>query len=311
MVTVTDTATPTGVLLGHLTPGTPEWEEARAGLTITATEIAAVVGLSPWQSRFSLYHKKAGLPVAPFEPTPVMEWGLRLEDAIAAKWADEHPGLLPCPTGTWRHAEREWQRATPDRLIYPEPADVLDDIDPVAIFEAKTAAAEAGWGPSGSDEIPVHYRCQVTWQQDTLGLTAPAHLAVLIGGSDYREYVIEYDKADAKTLRSAAEEFLADVRDGVRPPIDDSTATYRTVKAQAEGRDDVDVEIPAELGARYLDAVEAHRAAEAAKRQAASEVLDRIGTGYRAVDGYRRIAYRTVRDGRTHALTPYRQKDAA
>lgn len=307
----TETGT-TGVLLGYLTPGTPEWEEARAGLTITATEIAAVVGLSPWQSRFSLWHKKAGLPTPPFEPTPGMEWGIRLEDAIAAKWADEHPGVLPYWTGTWRHVDRDWQRATPDRLIYPEPTNTLHDVDPVALLEVKTSATADGWGPSGSDEVPVHYRTQVLWQQDTLGLTAPAHLAVLIGGSDYREYVIEYDKDDAQILRHAAAQFLNSVEAGQRPPIDDSTATYRTVKAQAEGREDVDVEIPAELGARYLDAVEKHRAAEAAKREAASLVLDQIGTGYRAVSpAGDRIAYRTVRDGRTHALTPYRQRSAA
>ncbi|MBB1252880.1 YqaJ viral recombinase family protein [Streptomyces sp. OF3] len=300
-----------GELLGQYTPGTPEWEAARAGLCVTATEIAAIVGLSPWQSRFSLWHKKASLPTPPFEATPEMEWGTRLEDAIATKWADSHLDYLPCPTGTWQHSERTWQRATPDRLIHPNPHDVLTPTGPVAIFEAKTAATADGWGPSGSDEVPVHYRCQVTWQQDTLGLFAPAHLAVLIGGSDYREYVIEYHEADARLLRSAAEEFLASVRDGVRPPIDDSEVTYRTVKAQPAGRDDVDVEIPAELGDRYLDAVEQHRIAEAAKRQAAAEVLDQIGTGYRAVTAGRRIAYRTVRDGRTHSLTPYRQKDAA
>ncbi|MGW7350893.1 YqaJ viral recombinase family nuclease [Streptomyces sp. NPDC054784] len=308
-----DTTTPTGVLLGHLAPGTPGWEEARAGLTVTATEIAAVVGLSPWQSRFSLWHKKAGLPTPPFEASPAMEWGNRLEDAVAGKWADEHPGMLPCPSGTWRHETREWQRATPDRLIHPEPADVFTPTAPTALLEVKTAAISDGWGPSGSDEVPVHYRCQILWQQDTLGLTAPAWLAVLIGGSDYREYVISYDEAEARLLRDAAERFLDDVRNGVRPDIDDSTATYRTVKAQPDGMDDVDVDIPAELGQRYLAAVDAHKQAEAAKRQAAAEILDLIGTGRRAVDpSGGRIAYRTVRNGRTHALTPYTsRKDAA
>lgn len=33
---------PDGILIGHLTPGSAAWDEARAGLTITATEIAAV-----------------------------------------------------------------------------------------------------------------------------------------------------------------------------------------------------------------------------------------------------------------------------
>ncbi|MGW3490604.1 YqaJ viral recombinase family nuclease [Streptomyces sp. NPDC001054] len=303
--------TPTGVLLGTFTPGSPEWEEARAGLTVTATEIAAVVGLSPWQSRFSLWHKKAGLPVPPFVGSPAVEWGNRLEDAVAAKFADEHPNLLPCPTGTWRHAERAWQVATPDRLLHPTPEDVFTSTEPVSILEVKTSPQGDGWGPSGSDEFPVHYRCQILWQQDTLGLTAPAHLAVLIGGCDYREYVVEYDEDDAINLRDAASQLLIEVQDGVRPPIDGADATYQTIRVQPDGLDDTDVQIPAEDAARYEQAQRAAKAATEELTAAKGVLLDHIGTGKRAVVGERRIAYRTVRDGRTHSLQPYTQKDAA
>lgn len=107
--------TPTGVLLGRFEPGTPEWAEARAGLTITATEIAAVLGLSPWMSRFTLWHKKAGLRTAPFESNPAVEWGIRLEDVVAAKWAEEHADTTELVSaGTWQHTSRpnDWD---PDR----------------------------------------------------------------------------------------------------------------------------------------------------------------------------------------------------
>ncbi|MFE9382324.1 YqaJ viral recombinase family protein [Streptomyces sp. NPDC007025] len=304
-------AAPDGILIGHLTPGTAAWDEARTGLTVTATEIAAILGLSPWQSRFSLWHKKAGLPTAPFEMTPAVEWGNRLEDPVAQKWEDEHPGQLAAPAGTWRHRDREWQRATPDRLVYPQPTDPFTvPHEANGLLEVKTSPTGDGWGPTGSDEFPIYYRCQVQWQMDTLGLPW-TKFAVLIGGCDYREYHVDYDEADATLMREAALTFLHDVRHGIRPAIDDSTATYQTVRAQAEGRDDIDVEIPAELADRYLAAVRDEKTAEAHKRQAAAEVLDRIGTGYRAVHGDRRIAYRTVRDGHTHSLTPYQQKDAA
>ncbi|MYR30567.1 hypothetical protein GTW68_31025 [Streptomyces sp. SID4945] len=299
-------------MLGHFTPGTPEWEEARAGLTITATEIAAVVGLSPWQSRFSLWHKKSGLPTPPFVGSPAVEWGNRLEDAVAAKFADEHPDLLPCPTGTWRHAERAWQVATPDRLLHPTPVDVFTSTEPVSILEVKTSPQGDSWGPSGSDEFPVHYRCQILWQQDTLGLTAPAHLAVLIGGCDYREYVVEYDEDDAITLRDAASQLLIEVQDGVRPLIDGADATYQTIRVQPDGLDDIDVEIPAADATRYEQAQRAAKAAAEELTAAKGVLLDHIGTGRRAVVGERRIAYRTVRpDGTTKSLSPYTQKDAA
>ncbi|MEU0200867.1 MULTISPECIES: lambda-exonuclease family protein [unclassified Streptomyces] len=304
---------PDGVLIGHLTPGTAAWEEARTGLTITATEIAAVVGLSPWMSRFTLWHKKAGLPTPPFEMNPAIEWGNRLEDAVAQKWEDERPGHLAAPAGTWKHREREWQRATPDRLIYPQPASEFDVPEQATgLLEVKTSPFGDEWGPSGAEDgVPVWYRCQVIWQMDVLGLRR-TDFAVLISGHDYREYTVEYDEAEARILRDAAERFLDDVRQGNRPPIDGVTDTYQTIRVQPDGIEDRDVEIPAELVARWDNAYSSLATASADLTQVRGEVLDLIGTGKRAVCEGRRIAYRTVRDGHTHSLHPYTSsKDAA
>jgi putative phage-type endonuclease len=307
-------AAPEGVLIGHLTPGTAAWDEARAGLTITATEIAAVVGLSPWMSRFTLWHKKAGLAIAPFEMNPAIEWGNRLEDAVASKWQDEHPGQLAAPAGTWQHRDRQWQRATPDRLIYPQPPGEFEVPEQAeALLEVKTSPMGDDWGPDGADDgVPIWYRCQAMWQMDTLGLRR-THFAVLISGHDYREYTVDYDEDDAHTLRSAAEEFLADVRNGVRPPIDGATDTYQTVRVQPDGFDDVDVEIPLEDAARYELAQEAAKAAATELTAAKAIVLDHIGTGRRAVANGRRIAYRIPKpDGTTKSLNPYKtSKEAA
>jgi putative phage-type endonuclease len=304
---------PSGVLLGHFTPGTAAWDEARTGLCITATEIAAVVGLSPWMSRFTLWHKKSGLNVAPFEMTSPIEWGTRLEDAVAGKWQDEHPGQLAAPAGTWHHRERTWQRATPDRLIYPQPEREFEVPDQATgLLEVKTSPFGDDWGPDGSDGVPIWYRCQVLWQMDALGLKR-TDFAVLISGHDYREYVVEYDEAEAKVLRDAAVKFLDEVREGVRPPIDGADDTYQTIRVQPDGFDDVDVEIPLEDAARYEIAQVASKAAAVELTAAKGIVLDRIGTGRRAVANGRRIAYRIAKtDGTTKSLSPYQNsKDAA
>jgi putative phage-type endonuclease len=318
-MSTTDTAkhpypAPEGVLIGHFTPGSAAWDEARTGLCITATEIAAVVGLSPWMSRFTLWHKKAGLAVAPFEMTPAIEWGTRLEDAVALKWQEEHPGFLAAPAGTWHHREREWQRATPDRLIYPQPAgefEVPDQAD--ELLEVKTSPFGDDWGPDGAEDgVPVWYRCQVIWQMDTLGLRR-TRFGVLIGGWDYREYVVDYDEGEAKILRDAAVQFLDEVREGVRPPIDGADDTYQTIRVQPDGFDDIDVEIPLEDAARYELAQEQMAAAKTELTTAKGLVLDGIGTGRRAVANGRRIAYRIPKpDGSTKSLSPYKtSKEAA
>lgn len=290
--------TPTGVLLGTFTPGTAAWDQARAGLCITATEIAAVLGLSPWQSRFSLWHKKAGLPTAPFQPSVAMEWGIRHEPTVAAKYAEEHPELTISETGTWRHVEREWQRATPDRIA--------DD----RLVEIKTATVDEGWGEPGTDEVPIYYRCQVIWQMDTLGYRR-TDVALLVGNCDYREYVVAYDETDAKVMRDAAERFLDDVRQGNRPPIDGADATYQTIRVQPDALEDRDVEVTVEEAAAYEVAQLQAKAVGEELTAAKGVLLDRIGNGKRAVCGDRRIAYRTVReDGTTHSLQPYRSTTA-
>ncbi|NJQ04238.1 lambda-exonuclease family protein [Streptomyces lonarensis] len=292
----------TAIHLGFPVPGTPEWEAARSGLCITATEIAAVVGLSPWQSRFTLWHKKAGLPTAPFEPSPQMEWGNRLESAVATKWQEGAPDRWLETAGTWQHSERDWQRATPDRLVYEEPVDWPDTLLPVpptALLEVKTSPTGDAW----ADGIPIYYQCQIQWQLDTLGLQV-CHLALLVGGHDYREFVIEYDADDAQYLRREARAFLDTVEAGERPPIDDSDSTYDTVRAQHESRDDVEVEIPAALADRYEAAGAAKRKADAARQQASAEVMDAIGEGRWATVAGRRIAQRTTKN----ALQPCKQK---
>ncbi|MFE2164825.1 YqaJ viral recombinase family protein [Streptomyces sp. NPDC059447] len=283
------TATPTGVLLGTFTPGTPEWDAARGGLCITGTEIAAVMGCSPWSNRFNLWHKKSGLRVPPFVVTPQIEWGNRLEPSVGAKFAEEHPELVLTQTGTWRHQDRPWQRATPD-LLGRE------------LVEIKTSPVAHEWDQG----VPLHYYCQVQWQLDTLGLDL-CHVAVLIAGHDYREYVVEYDEADAATMRTAAEEFLGMVRDGRRPNIDDSEITYNTIRVQPDRYDAIDVEIPDDLAELYVTRREYAKAAEGEYTHARSLLLDALGNGRNAVVGGQRIAYRTAReDGSTIALQPAR-----
>lgn len=302
--------TPTGILLGHFEPGSPEWEQARGGLVVTATEIPAVLGLSPWQSKFSLWHKKAGLPSPPFAINEAMEWGIRLEPAVAAKWAEEHPEYRIVEAGTWRHKDRPWQVATPDRIAIrhcpglsvgcPEGC---DGQDPVGLVEVKTSPMGDGW----DDGVPVYYRAQAIWQMDVLGYRT-TQIALLVSGHDYREYRIEYDQADAELMRKAAREFLDDVASGVRPPIDSSDATYQTIRKQPEGREDVDVEIPGSLRDRYFTALNSSKAATAELLGVKSQVLDAIGNGRRAVCLGETVATRTVRDGKTHSLQPAKNR---
>lgn len=294
-------ATPTGVLVGQFEPGSPEWKDARSG-SITATRIAAVLGLSPWESPFSLWHRMRGTVSDDIDVTAHMEWGTRHEPTIAQKFAEEHPQWTVQETGTWANRDRAWQRATPDRLIAYRDR-------PHGLLELKTSAKDDDWGPDGSDVIPVHYRCQVLWQLDTLGLPV-AHVACLIAGWDYREYEIQASPDEQEFMRDRARQFLDSIAAGDAPKIDGHGETYRAVKQLPDGVEDTHVDITPQLADRYIAARGAHKAAETELNESRSLLLDRMGNALRAKALGELIAYRTTYpDGKTRALQPARREN--
>ena len=297
-MTTTQPAPPAGILIGNFEPGSPDWHAARAH-GIGGSEIAAVLGISPYESPFSLWHRKQN-NIGPVEETDVMYWGKRHEPTICTEFTDRHPELLVLPSGTYAANDTPWWIANPDRLGFTADGDL-------EVIEAKTARDDFGWGDEGTDQIPVHYKAQVRWYCAALGARR-ARLAVLIGLSDYREYIVEPDDTDTHLMHTAGQAFMDSLAAGVAPPIDGHTATYQAVKELPDGMDDVDVQIDLSLGRRYFDALAAAKAAEEEKRCASSLVLDRIGTGRRAVVGDDKVATRTVRNGKTYSLQPARNR---
>lgn len=280
-------------VLGWFEPGSDQWHAARAN-GIGGSEIAAVLGLSPYESRFSLWHRKKGL-IGPVEESEEMYWGKEHEPAICRRFARNHPELDVTPAPTYCHPDRPWQIANPDRHAG-------DDL-----FEAKTARDAEGWGEQGTDQIPVHYRAQCIQYLDVTSRRR-CWVGVLIAGSEYREYVVEYDPADALRMREAAAEFMRTLAADERPDIDGHSATYQAIREIPDGLDLVDVEITTELRDRFHAAQDQYWTAEDELTACKGELLDAIGTGQRAVCERARVATRTVRDGATYSLMPARTR---
>ncbi|MGK9463982.1 YqaJ viral recombinase family protein [Streptomyces sp. G6] len=281
------------VVLGRFEPGSDQWHAARAQ-GIGGSEIAAVLGLSPYESRFSLWHRKKGL-IAPVEESEEMYWGKVHEPGICARFQTEHPDLTLTIAPTYAHPARPWQIANPDRHAGPD------------LLEAKTSRDAEGWGEEGTAQIPVHYRAQCLHYMDVTGARR-CWVAVLIAGSEYREYVVDYDEDEARILRDAGARFMDDLARDIRPPIDGHNATYQTVRELPDGLDDVDVDIETALRDRFHSAQDAFWAAEDELTACKGLLLDAIGTGRRAVCDRERVATRTVRDGKTYQLLPARTR---
>lgn len=281
------------VFVGRHPVGSPAWHAARRA-TVNGSEIAAVMGISPYESPFSLWHRKAG-SLGEVEQDDVMYWGTRLEDVILDEFRFRHPELhVEDGGGLWRHAERGWQGGSPDGRAWTDERAWSVKAAPDELVEVKTARFDDGWGDPGTDEIPVQYRAQVLWYLDVFGLQV-CHVAVLIGGSDYREYVVEHDEVELGPMRAAAEEFLATLERNEQPPIDGHDATYQAVKELHPLIEAGSVELPAETAEAYLQAVADHKDAEAEKRRMSGEVVTAMAGAQHATYRTERIASRQVK----------------
>jgi putative phage-type endonuclease len=295
--------------------GNDRWYQIRkAG--VTASEIAIVLGISPYGSPFSLYWQK------------VNDWrddgnaytsaGRHLEGAIADWWAAEHPGRVVHPAGLYAHPERPWQLATPDRFVCdpqwhdnPFPDDPLYRYNHLwdsaieALLECKWVAYSwDGWGEPGTDDIPVHYRAQALWQLDVLGVDE-VHFAVL-GPGGFRAYgPIRRDETDLAVMRKAGEEFIWRVRELVPPDLDSHTATLGALRRLHPSIGDGDVEIPVELAETYRKARADKAAAQARIDECEARIRAALGSTYaRTTCGGRLVASRSVYERKPYEVGP-------
>lgn len=196
-----------------------QWLAARRH-GIGASEISAVLGISPWDSPFSLWYRKLhGWQVA---DSPEMEAGRRAEPMIADWFADNHPGFEVCPGGLWANVHRPWQIASPDRRLFATKRLWR------GVLECKTAFSWEGWGESGTDDIPVHYQAQVLWQMDVMGVDTA--FVAAFAGLEFREYIIKRDEKTLVMMRERGRRFWQSLLDGEPPDLDDHPATLSVIR---------------------------------------------------------------------------------
>lgn len=279
--------------IGTYQAGTPQWHAARQH-GLGGSEIASVIGLSPYKSAYTLWHEKAGQTIPDQIDPKLAKWGHLLEDVIATWWKTEQPGRYARRTGMWRNREHPFMLAEPDRLIYPH----ARGGKPTGILEIKTVHPSKAheWGPTGggNDAIPPYYLAQVQWYLGTLGLES-AYLAMIIGSVDYREYSISADQDSIEYLRAEAARFMQTVKEGTPPPVDESSSTYVTLRSLHPQIEDTEVELPAHLANSLETAIIEERAARTKLQHAKNQVLDHMGTARTAVSNTRPIARRQAK----------------
>lgn len=289
---------PTAHLTDDLQPGNPEWAKR-----MSASKVSAVLGLSPWESPFSLWHRMAGNIPWEDDDQDQLKRGHYLEPGIRQWFRDQRPRLQVERTGTWVHNDRDWQIASPDGIAIAR--SITDPGRPVAVVECKTANNDWEWGEALTDQVPPYYRAQAMWQMDTVGLPT-CHVAVLTSFMDFREYVVEYDAEEAAFIRDAARTFLDSLATGVAPSLDDHGSTYQAVRQLHPGIDPVEVELDSTTVLPFVQTLRELAAAEAKKKASITAIANAMGTARTAKYLGTTIATRASKAGGTPYVTTAR-----
>lgn len=221
-------ATGEGARPGQPTTHTAEWHTERAN-GIGASEVGVLLGLSSYDSPWSLWCRKVGLLPDDHEDTPRLRIGRRMEPVIAAEFHDRTGLHVASEQMMVRDPEHPHRRATLDGLVYDGGFDA--DIDAaLGVFEAKTD------GRFGWDEIPPAYVAQIRWQMGVTGLDR-GWLAVMFAGFRFEVYEITQDPEDWRFMCERADEFWRMVIEQTPPPVDGSDATARAIAARWPNHD--------------------------------------------------------------------------
>ena len=168
-------------------------EEWLAGRTngIGASEAAAAIGMSPFESQYELWQRKTGQrPAKDLSGNAAVEYGNRLEPIARAMFQAEHPELTVeyHQFDVLYQSERPWMTATLD-------GELTDADGRKGILEIKTSSVgkKTQWD-KWHDAIPLNYRAQICHQLLVTGwdfAVLYAKLVKLNGDSELRTYWFE------------------------------------------------------------------------------------------------------------------------
>ena len=265
------------VLLGDFENGSPEWHELRNEPgAIGGSDIAAIAGLSQWESAYTKWAKKTKQIPDSIEPSMSMRLGTKLEAPILEIFSEEHPELELYTTGTWANKEEPWMRANPDAIY-------ADETGEFGILEVKFSRDY--W-----TAVPQSYRAQVLWYMRVFGLKKAKLVA--LAGSTYQEFDIEWDQFEADTLFGAAIRFRNHVTQLRAPQWDGSMSTLETVKRLNPNIADGEVDLD-DLGMHYFNKLDEFERVEKELTELKSRVLFAMNGNKRGlIYGEHRISLR-------------------
>ncbi len=281
-----------------------DWLAARRA-DVTSTESAALFGMSPYCTAFELWHRKRNGDEAPFSQDERMQWGNRLEAAIAHGIAQDR-GWTIQPMKDYMRLPAARIGASFDFVITNLP----EGLAHLEIKNVDFLAFRDGWilDDDGFDEAPEHIEVQVQHQMMVSGFKR-SFIGALVGGNT--TYVIERqrDEQVIGVLRSKIAAFWKTVDENIEPsPImpEDADAVIRLNQYANPGKI-LDVSSDAEIVTAVEDYRQAKREQDAAEERAKvmkANLLIRLGDAEKIIGEKWNISAGMIADTPPTIITP-------
>lgn len=251
-----------------LVPGSAEWLR-----TITASKVATILGLSPFDSPRSLWDVMSGRRPA-HAGNAAMGAGSDLEAGILDNYFRRHPDLRRVGREvTIGRPELPWAAANPDDIA------ITPDGERIPV-QAKYAAGNGDeWGKPGDDDaIPAYYYVQSLWEQH-IGRFPRGVLTVLLPRRGPTDYDVHYDPELAAEIESECLAFWESLAGEEPPELDDSVATLESVRAvHPEIEPGTVAQLTPEEARGFLVANHHHDRYTARRRLAHARIYEAMGT---------------------------------
>jgi putative phage-type endonuclease len=255
-----------------------EWLKLRKNY-IGGSDAASIVGLNDYQSPYALWCEKRGI-TPEFEGNLRTEVGAYLEDFIAKRFEQETGKRVQRSNFSFVNESYPWAIADVDREIVGENAGL----------ECKSTSA-LNLKHYKNGDYPARFYVQCVHYMAVKGYER-MYLAVLIGNSDFKIFVIDRDEAEIAALMTAEKDFYGFMESGNPPPIDGSGSTREAIQAQQSEPPEEEPE-PADLEDKKkmldtLGEIESAIAQLEEQRDAIrNQVIEAIGDSWRGnVEGY-------------------------
>lgn len=173
---------------------------------IGGSDAASIVGLNDYQSPYALWCEKRGI-TPEFEGNLRTEVGAYLEDFIAKRFEKETGKRVQRSNFSFVNESYPWAIADVDREIVGENAGL----------ECKSTSA-LNLKHYKNGDYPARFYVQCVHYMAVKGYDR-MYLAVLIGNSDFKIFIIDRDESEIAALMEAEKDFYGYMTSGEEPPV--------------------------------------------------------------------------------------------